>query len=296
MAAIYKQAGDTERLAVGEIIEPTGDFTATVKVLEIDIPPTAGIVLATPFFGSNKRVVALDASPKKNTAETGDAGLQMIRRLARQLKENNYVTARLLLNPLRENQKDWNIAIVRSSYGEFKKGNPQPPAKDTAAPKDDEDIYYLSTTNGNPLYNFWVKADHANAAGAIQTAIEKFVRVDNLRTLDNEASKMNKGLKFRIIKLKALKTPPASYDDITEIGVLQSPVLSVGDLFSFEIINKTGQPLFTYIYSIGTDGAIKLFYEPKADGDRLLNDKAMKMLNVPFIGVATAPYGIETSN
>ncbi len=303
VVSIYKQAGDAERLAVGEIIEPTDDFTATVKVSETEVPITAGVILATPFFGNNKRIVALDLTPKMSKelrvesgelAEKDDAGLRMIKRLVQKLENNDYVSARLLLDPLRENQKNWNIAIIRSFYGEFKKGNPQFPAKDSAVPKDEEEIYYLSSVNGNPLYNFWVKAADANAVEAIQTALETYVRVDNLRTLGNEASEINKGLDIKIIKLKALKTPLQSIDDVVEDGILQNPVLSVGDLFSFEITNKTGQPLFVYLYSIGTDGKVQLFYGPKTDGDKLPDNKTMKMLNAELIAEATPPYGVET--
>ena len=293
--AIYKSAGDTERFAVGEIIEPTDDFKATVKVLEKDIPENARVILATPFFGSNKRLVALDLTPGKNTAEKDDAGLQMIKRLSQKLEKNDYVTAKTVANPLAENKKDWNLAIVRSIYGEFKKGNRQPATKDSAAvPKETDEVYYLANTNGNPLYNFYVKADNPKAEDEIQTALEKFVRVDNLRTLGNETSDLSKGLEMKIIKLKALKDPPQSINDIVEDGILEKPLLTVGDFFSFEITNKTGNPLFVYLYSIGTDGAVKLIYEPKTDGDKLENNVSMKTLASKTIARAAPPYGVET--
>lgn len=292
--SIYQKPGDADPFAVGEIVEPVDYFTANVRVSQTNIPPGAGIVLAMPFFGSDKRVAALDLTANKNAAENTDAGLQMIKRLAQKLENNDYVTAKLALDPLRKNQKDWNIAVVRSAYGEFKKLNPQPLDEKTIAPEDDEDIYYLSSVNGNPLFNFRVRADDANAEEKIQTALEKYVRADNLRALGNEASAIKNGLDLKIIRLKALKTPLENLEDVAENGVLQSPVLSVGDLFSFEVVNKTDHSLFVYIYSIGTDGAIKLLYEPKADGDALPGGQTRKFLNAPLVARATAPYGIET--
>ena len=266
--AIYKNAGDAERFAVGEIIEPTGDFKATVKVLDTDIPDNARVVLVTPFFGSNKRLVALDLTPRKSDAAKDDVGLQMINRLNKKLEKNDFVTPKISANPLGDIKKDWNVAIVRSTYGDFKRGNLQAAAKDTSAvPQDLDEVYYLASTNGNPLYNFYVRADDPQADNKIQEALEKFVRVDNLRTLGNESSVISTGLEFRIIKLKSLNNPPKSMSDIVEDGILKDSFLSAGDLFSFEITNKTGNPLFAYLYSIETDGSVKLLYEPKTDGD-----------------------------
>ncbi len=37
----------------------------------------------------------------------------------------------------------------------------------------------------------------------LRPLLEKFVRVENLKTLGNEASEMNKGLEMKIVKLKA---------------------------------------------------------------------------------------------
>ena len=293
--AIYKQVGDAEPLAIGEIIE-SNDFTSTVKVIEKEVPANAKIILSTPFFGSNKRVFALDLTPKQNVSEKDDVGTQMIKRLSQKLEKNDFVTAKSILNPLKpENRKDWDIGIVRSTYGEFKKGNNQPATKDpTALPKDGDEVYYLSSTNGNPIYNFYVKVEDPNAEGKMAEAVGKFVRVDNLRTLGNESSELNKGLELKVVKLKTLKTPPTSINDIVEDGYLQNSQMQVGDLFSFEITNKTGNALFPYIYSIGTDGSVKLLYEPKADGDKLLNNVSMKTLASKTIAKVSLPYGVET--
>lgn len=297
--AIYKKAGDAERHAVGEIIEPTDDFTATVKVLETVVPETARVILASPFFGTNKRIVALDLKPKQNTAEKDDAGLQMIKRLSEKLKENAYITPKILLNPLSEFPKSWNVSIIRTTYDEFKKGNRQPTPTDPAAiPKDKDEIYYLSSTNGNPLYNFWVRADNAKADDEIQTALERFVRVDNLRTLGNESSEMNKGLQLKIIKLKSAAKPPIGSTTcaVVEDGVLQNSLLNSGDWFVMEISNNSGEPLFPYLYNISTSGAVKLLYEPKADGDILKNNVTMRTWGARKCAVfrASAPYGTET--
>jgi hypothetical protein len=292
---IYTQIGDAKPLAVGEIIEAT-DFSATVKVVGNEILPTAKILLSTPYFGSNKRIFALDLTPKKNTAEKEDSGLQMVNRLSQKLEKNDFVTVIKQVDPLSQtNRKDWNLAVVRSTYGEFKLGNSQPINKDkTSIPNNNDEVYFLSNTNGQPLYNFYVKVDEQNAADKIIDAVEKFVRVDNLRTLSNPTSELNKGLELKIVKLKALKTPITSMEDIKEDGFLQGTQMKVGDLFSFEVINNTGTNVFPYVYAISTDGSVKLLYEPLADGDILFNTKTLKTLASKTLGKAALPIGVET--
>jgi hypothetical protein len=158
----------------------------------------------------------------------------------------------------------------------------------------------LSSTKGNPLYNFWVRADNAKADDEIQTALERFVRVDNLRTLGNESSEMNKGLQLRIIKLKSAAKPPIGSTTcaVVEDGVLQNSLLNPGELFVMEISNNTGEPLFPYLYNISTRGAVKLLYEPASDGDILKNKITMRTWGARQCVVfrATVPYGTETFN
>ncbi len=295
VVAIYRQIGDPEPIAVGQITE-ANDFSSIVKVVEKEIPENARIILSTPFFGNDKRVFALDLTALKNKPEKDDAGLQMIRRLSQNLEKNDFVKAKTVLNPLaKENRKNWDIAIVRSTFGEFKQGNIQPATKDPGSlPKDDDEVYYLASTNGNPIYNFYVEANDSAAEGKILSAIEKFVRVDNLRTLGNESSQTNEGLELKVVKLKSLKEKPTSLNDIIEDGYLQNSEMQVGDLFSFEVTNKTGNVLFPYIYSIETDGSVKLLYEPKTDGDKLLNNVSMKTLGSKVIARVTIPYGVQT--
>ncbi len=120
------------------------------------------------------------------------------------------------------------------------------------------------------------------------------MRVDNLRTLGNESFEMNKGLELKIIKLKTLKPIPTSLNDIVKDGYLQDKQLKVDDYFSFEITNKTGNALFPYIYSIGTNGKVTLLYAPPSDGDKLLNNISMKTLAARIAAKASPPYGVET--
>lgn len=292
---IYRQIGDTEPIAIGEIVEAK-DFTSTVKVLEKEVPPDAKIILLTPFFGNHKRVLALDLTPRKNVAEKDDVGLQMIKRLAQKMEKNDFVTTKNVVDPLKEGvQKDWEIALIRSTYGEFTLGNRQPLTKDTGpVPNDADEVYYLSSINGKPLYNFYVQAANPEADTVIQEAFEKFVKVENVKTLGNEVSDLNKGLEMKIVKLKTLKDPPGSLADIAEDGYLENKQMKLGDYFSFEISNKTGKALFPYIYSIGTNGQITLLYEPASDGDKLQNNSTLKTLASEVAARVGPPLGVET--
>jgi hypothetical protein len=67
----------------------------------------------------------------------------MLKRFALDSQKNAYfVTKSLeLKKPFnKDNNKDWDAAIVRTTYGDFKKGNQQGASKDVKVPADNEDI------------------------------------------------------------------------------------------------------------------------------------------------------------
>jgi hypothetical protein len=309
--AVYRERIQPENLiGSGEITEPTDDFTATVKVAGKEVPKTAKIVLATPFFGTNKRIVALDL--KTSRASNADTGLQMIKRLEERLKANDYVQPRTLENPLAEaNLKSWDVAFVRSTYGVFKEGNRQPAPKNVNLPAGDEEIYFLSNKDGMPVYNFWVRAADPDADKQIVDALEKYVRVENLKTIGNSTAGLSGGLKIELMRLKSFDRPPVGSNTCAAVeidpqereadrrGAVQ---LKPGEHFYFEITNNTGERLFPYLYSIAPDGKVTMLYPPRGAEEAISDGVTMKtwgsrkchVFRATGIDKTAVPYGTET--
>jgi len=205
--------GERDRLAVGTIVESL-NFTSKVRVEGKDIPPGAKIILANPFFTNEKRAVAIDTSG-------ADAASQKMQKLKILLNANDYVrpleTQRSAMDA---NPKQWNIAVVRGTFGEFKQGKTKSGTKDGKMPGDKDDGFYLANPNGNPLYDFWIPAAAANVEEEIKKALELHTRVENLSSLDNAAGQVSGGLEIEMVRLKSFKltgleTSPCEFEEYT---------------------------------------------------------------------------------
>ena len=308
---IYKEtatqlAGDADRIGVGKIIE-SGNFTSKVKIKNADVDGKAKIVLATPFFTDEKRKVAFDASGS-------DAGAQMLKRLKTLLDKNDYVAPLDASIDFRSSVKDWNVAVARGTFADFKTGKTKSAKKDVKTPKDTDEVFYLASPNGNPLYNFWVKADEDKAEEQIADALEKYTRVENILSLDNAAAtktgdaagKPDADLKVELVRLKSWKPPesegePCAVEEYTaaerEKMKRENAPIVPGDYFYFEITNNTGRAMFAYLYDISTDGQIQTAFAPEADGDILPSGRTIPTIATDKCGGlyrAAEPYGKET--
>jgi hypothetical protein len=295
-AAIYNRIDDAKPMAVGEIIEPTGERSATVRVTGKDVPETAVAVIKSPFFSTAKRAVVLDTMRNKKVPEGSDTGFVMIKRLEKELATSDFVTVKSVENPLvKGNNEGWDIAVVRSTYEKFLIENKQPAVNEAPGPPREKDEgYYLAAPGGNPLFNFWINADDPESWEKLQAAIENFVRRDNLRSLNNVGAAIGKGVSFRVIKLKSAEFGCKTVDE----GPMRSPVLYPGDQYVIEITNKSGQPVFPYLYSLETNGSIEMLYDSQTDGDRMVDGETIrssrKTARGCFVIYVEPPYGVQT--
>lgn len=307
-----KLAGEAERLGSGTI-EIADDFTSTVQVVLKDaqlkeIPADAQIALVTPYFGSAKRTIALDNSP----AKTGNS-TDVMKRVAEISKDDKFVITREINKPLAiaREARDWDAAVLRMTYADFKLGNEQARTKALTAPKDDDEVYILADKNDMPLYNFYVRTTDENAAQKIAEALEKHVRVENIRNFGNGAGGINNNLKLEIVPVVAEKINPGTgMCQVTEIaaaGRVKSGKVEIfkpKQQFYFKITNNTGQDLFLYLYDIAPDGSVSwIFPDKRRNIDELLtNEKTVNTFgkNQCYIFGVTppertdAPFGIET--
>lgn len=313
IVAVYSRdamrlAGENERIGSGTI-EIADDFSSTVKINFTDaktkeVPADAQIALVTPYFGSAKRTIALDASPPS---------VDVMKRVAELAKEDKFVTTKEVGNPLALPRKDraWDAAVVRMTYKKFKEGNEQAKSKALTAPKDDDEIYVLADRFDMPLYNFYVRANDANAAEKISEALEKHVRVGNIRSFGNGAGGINDKLKLEIVPVVAGKINPGiGVCPVAEVAAADrvksgaAEILKPGQQFYFKITNNTGQNLYLYLYDIAPDGSISWLFpdrrrnidEPLGDGVSIktFGRNQCYIFAVSQPDKTDAPFGIET--
>lgn len=292
--------GDTDKIGSGTIIT-ADEFGSTAEVALTDktmktIPLDSKVLLVTPGFTDAKRRIALDVTTRAKMQNSGntvsDKGIEIIKNLAANLKNNQYVETVEVDNLLERlnrtaNQNagntandNWDVAIIRATYKDFRFGNPQPAGKDVQTPPDNEDGYYLGDRNGIPLYNFWVSiggADGAKVAGSMQTALESHVQLDSLRNLNNAVSPLKDKIQVKLIRVqnfsvnnaeRRCEVVPVS-EQVQGEDKLKMPRFQAGNKFYLEIANLSDRDMYIYLYSLGTSGKIALLHPPRGTDEPL---------------------------
>lgn len=315
--AATELTGEQHKIGSGTIVTADAFSSAAEVVLSdpkaTDLSPLAKVVLVAPMFSGEKRSVAIDVSP--NGAGHSDQGTESMRKLAADLQDSRFLkpiettgVLRLLngLSSLPAESKpslDWDVAIVRATYADYKLTKQNALAKASSA-ADTEAGYFISDRAGNPLYNLWVPASAANASEKLRDALEKHVRAENLRALTNESSPIASKIKVELVRLKDINV--SATDDnrckvthytADELKTLPR-ALSRSDKFTLSVTNASTKSLLLYILSIDSAGEIARIFPPAAGARETLpagatysNSGTCEML---FHFDETSPLGRET--
>jgi hypothetical protein len=208
LAVFAKKPGEKVRSQIGSgIVTTATDFQSTAEIVLFDktikeMPTDAVINIVSPNYSKgDKQIVALDTTAKNPTS---DKGTQILSSIEEKLKTSQMLKTVRLNNVLAslaqpkisaqtKPEENWEVAVVRGSYKDFKLGNPQPETKDASGkgdtnpcsqkrfvgdkivePSDAEEGYFLIGKQSKmPLYNLWYAADNPNAGVCLADALEK---------------------------------------------------------------------------------------------------------------------------
>lgn len=348
IAVFGTNASDKTRRQIGSgIVTSAGDFTSTAEVTLFDantkeIPSDATVKIVSPSFNKeDKQIVALDvAAGSKGANESKTIG-----EIEEKLKDNallKTVKTPNLLNSIdnrrsansttsTEPKTDWNVAVVRGTYKDFKFGNPQPDfSKITTAGKGDSDdicrqtkfvgskavepsnaeqgFFLIGKTDKMPLYNLWFSADNPNAGKCLADALEKYARIENLRNLTSGGSSLNENIKVEVVKLDSMENVGKDLEKCNvEKNTLAVKTDSDGqiqfkpnDLYYLKITNASERDLYLYIYSLTTGGGINLIYpvEGAASGEKIKAGQSICTIQKEILfkvdSPEVSPPGVET--
>lgn len=348
IAIFAKKPGEKIRSQIGSgIVTSATDFMSTAEVSLFDktitnMPEDAVVNIVSPSFSKGeKRIVALDFTKAdaagKSTAT--DKGAVILNAIEEKLKTNTMlktVRSNDLLTALNQNKNaatkpvgDWEIAVVRGTYADFKLGNPQPDVKNitsgkgetnacsttqfvgdkAAEPADKQEGYFLvSRYSRMPLYNLWYAADNPNAGICLATALEKHARIESLRSLSSGGSKLNTDVRVELVKLNSVEDAQGELEKcnkqanqaVVAEDTSRAPQLKPGDLYYLKITNASQRDLFVYLYSLTTSGAINLLYPPEgsAQSEKLPAGKTICTLQKDILfnieSPEKSPPGVET--
>jgi hypothetical protein len=278
-------AGETGKVAEGTILNADA-FSAYAEVTLTDAGAAqladaktkkdlqrAKVVLLAPSFTDAKRKVAVDVS-----SAAGDVGKEIVKALA----ESSYVTAVESSELIRQFEVrrqsadsgtsqpefEWELAIVRGTYGQFKEGRAAMlAASKNVPPADDQAGYFLVDRSGIAIYDQFVKADQEGVANILNSKLESHVKAQNVRGLRNEAAKFSDKVSVKMTPYKRYRQNRPSPQCATpytgeELQRLPGGVQRVGldQAFRLDITNNHDKPLYFYVYSVDANSKVSLAY------------------------------------
>ncbi|HEX7312593.1 MAG TPA: caspase family protein [Pyrinomonadaceae bacterium] len=290
--AVYSQkarklSGVEDKLGDAEVIE-LRDFESTALLQRNAKPIAPGdkAIVLTPYFGSERLRVALDTS-----TTNGRPGAEVIKGIETLLRnDSRAATGPDKRNPLVEVASatsrplagpagaDWDVAVVRDTFMQYRNAlrKPRASAKETAAPPDKTDVYYVASRGGSPLYEFYVRADAPDAAAEIVDVLERRARQKNVAAISNSGSALTPRIRVTLLKVQldgaGKETPVAELPATTE----GTQTLKFGERFRFRVVNTSGQKLFLTLIAINPSGGISVISTPEDFGGEVSPNTSVK--------------------
>ena len=210
-------SGDVDKIASGTIVSAdtfSSEAEVTLVGKDEDLPLLAKAVIISPGFGDSRTAVAIDLSP----SAVDDEGAASMRKLIRELNGNSLLSPVEVREPFgdpagsmgRTTRPSWELAVVRTSFKNFKSRRENPGDFGRGDPPEDQPGYFISDTNGIPLYDFWVNATNPDASQILLAMLERHVRAKNLKAITNSISNLRRALQINLVRHKSFAVESAN--------------------------------------------------------------------------------------
>lgn len=285
-ATARKLAGHEGLLTVG-LVEAVTGFDARVRLrksLSAAELKQARVVNVTPYFGIAKASVGIDA------AIYADRKLSA---LMPKLKHEINVKPELdpagdLREPFSSGSARWDYVVTAATAEEFVRFGGQLRA---GAPAPAGRCLYVATRAGMPLFNFFVSPDDPQAVSKICEVVQKRLRQEAVRNLNNQLSSMNDSLDVFIEKVEVDSdgtVRPAGGSVRAGTG---ATTFKVGEKFRLSMRNKSSVPVYVTVVSLDSTGGISVLLPVQGAPDQLLPDRLVK---TPGYLEVEGPAGVES--
>lgn len=287
---------NARKLATGTITEVTGPFTSRVKLDATEgVTPEAKVALVSPDFGSIKTRVAfaqdLSRSPSAADMKAKLTELLIDKKTGKFNRPSLTVTGDVDLNVATQTRINWDVVVKPARFSDWFQESSQSGTSNTRSA--DRQVYIIAGPDGTrPLFNYFVETDDSAGAQKIFTAIERWANQRSLRAINNEASKLNGGIKINVRRVRG--DLPRRIDGEDEVKLppnVQDYSSDQGEWFRFEIVNDSTEDLYVTLFDISTNGGIQIAYPPRGSTVRIPHGGRVKP---PFLTKLTGPPGYET--
>lgn len=274
-----KLFGATDKLAVAELIK-VRDFESEALLQQNSKPIAPGdkAIVLTPGFGSERLTVSLDTK-----ANPEGPVIKEVQRLL-----ENYPgapDARDKRNPLVAvalPDTSWDAAVQHNTFEQYKGvlSRSLTVSKETTLPNDKDEVYYITTRDGDPLYNFFVKADAPDAAVQIVDALERRARQRNVGAINNIGSALHDRITSKLLKVELDDEGRETTQGELPATAQGIQSVKIGDRFRFLIENKSSQKLFFTLIAINPSGSISIISTPEDFGGEVSPNIPVKSLRI----------------
>jgi hypothetical protein len=311
LVAIYEPetlrlAGEKGKLVEGEVTGVTGNEAVIALPDNFDssrVTLDARAALVSPLFGAEPMPVMLEPPGTERGGPTAasEAIVKLIERLKKSKLVKSVARAAGLTRGGDEPRVEGAVYVRHGKFGEVFHPEKPEPLKDENGkikrhlPKDDAEVFYLSSGRGAPIFDFYVEATSSGAGEQIVEALEKLARQNNLKAIENRISPINDAIEVNFVKVTGELDPSGKFiPDSNKEAVLPMPnppdelVIPTGVYFKLRIRNKSERPIYITALNISTDGAIHLMY-PRSGQEPLSPGKDVDTA----IFITSRPYGRE---
>jgi hypothetical protein len=275
------------------------DAKANVKISQVSTKAKA--ILIAPNLGLSALRVALDSTAGSGGAESQNSVEAAVAQLLTDSKLVEVVNTVSSRDGASAGNANWDVKLRRGKFGAVFTDQDASALvtekEDEKLPSDNQDVYYLDTGSGEPLFGFFIKTTHMAAAEKITRALEAFAKQRNLLTLGNAASSLNNGIKVSVVRVegKLTKGPDGKVKGQREY-LLSAPenqtnyFFEQGVQFKLRLENQSAQDLYLTVINISTDGAINIMYPQAGARDPLRKGRSIETIYYE----TAAPAGLDT--
>lgn len=265
-------------IAQGSVVKSSGT-TAVVQIpdsVRADTLKDSKAVIVTPGLGSQPIIVGFDKSIK--STEEADSIKKFQDKLKALLghKKDDSID---LLEASSEKElyvkKGWDTALVSDTYEKFAAAAR---FTETSCPKATDIVYFLASSTGQPLYQFYVRPDDPDAVDKVVAALQKRAKQQALIALTNSTkSAINNALEIKAsLVTKSRPDPDADgfviaeeTAPLTKTGE-SSTSLQPGQWYVLEVKNVSGKDIYLNTLIVTNSGRVV----PAGSNDPVANGKS----------------------
>ncbi|MBX9695437.1 MAG: caspase family protein [Cyanobacteria bacterium] len=297
----FELKGNKGLVARGKVTA-TAPFSSQVEIMD-KLNDLLGlqdskVVIVTPDTGISRLKVALQQNAPKTQENSHNS---VVKKLETDLVEEKLVKELVIKdNPLEISPKQWDTVVLLDTYKKFVGDGPRTKKAVTQGGKDlvmTDQVYYLATIDGAPLYDTCIPATDDDAAERLKELVRIRAHARQVESLENGTSKGDMRLEYQVIRKGMSSGSDKSADEnlspqtngSARVEWAKKPILT-GDTLALTVKNASDEDFYLGVLCVGTSGAVKLIYPVEGKTELVKAGAELPVVDCTVSG----PSGVNT--